>query len=148
MLQLGLTRLVGSIHMVNPALVQAFCIATCVAALAWIEAAAVRQRRLRVVDDVALVAELNHHVRNALQAIQYATHMPVGADQIHIIEDGVQRDRSDLADFVSSCRWRTQPVEAVFWGWLIRSAARFSVSFGAAVMEDLSEFKMSARTIA
>lgn len=90
-LQLGITHLASSIQISEPARFQAFWIGVCVAVVAWIEAAAVRQRRLRVVNDVAIVAELNHHVRNALQAIQYATQIPAGADQIHIIEDGVQR---------------------------------------------------------
>ena len=90
-LQLGITRLTNSIQISEPALFQAFCIGVFAAVVAWIESAAVRQRRLRVVSDVATIAELNHHVRNALQAIQYAVRIPAGDDQIHIIEDGVHR---------------------------------------------------------
>jgi len=69
----------------------AFCVGITMAIIGGVEAAATRSRRLRVFEDVVKVADLNHHVRNALQAIQYATHMPSGSDQIHIIDDGVQR---------------------------------------------------------
>jgi hypothetical protein len=69
----------------------AFFVGSTMAIIAGLEAAATRSRRLRVFEDVVKVADLNHHVRNALQAIQYATHMPAGMDQIQIIDDGVKR---------------------------------------------------------
>ena len=69
----------------------AFFVGITMAIIACLEAAATRSRRLRVFEDVVKVADLNHHVRNALQAIQYATHMPAGMEQIQIIDDGVKR---------------------------------------------------------
>jgi cell division protein FtsW (lipid II flippase) len=75
----------------HPTVLAAFFVGITMAIIACIEAAATRSRRLRVFEDVAKVADLNHHVRNALQAIQYATHMPAGMEQIQIIEDGVKR---------------------------------------------------------
>lgn len=69
----------------------AFFVGITMAIIACLEAAATRSRRLRVFEDVVRVADLNHHVRNALQAIQYATHMPAGMEQIQIIDDEVKR---------------------------------------------------------
>ncbi len=88
---LGTTYALQNAHFGNPTLLVALCIGVTTAVLGWIEAAATRSRRLRVLEDVVKVAELNHHVRNALQAIQYATHMPAGMQQIEIIDDGVKR---------------------------------------------------------
>ena len=75
----------------HPTLLVAFFVGVTMAIIACIEAAATRSRRLRVFEDVVKVADLNHHVRNALQAIQYATHMPAGMEQMQIIDDGVKR---------------------------------------------------------
>ena len=71
--------------------VVAFFVGSTMAIIACLEAGATRSRRLRVFEDVIKVADLNHHVRNALQAIQYATHLPAGMEQIQIIDDGVKR---------------------------------------------------------
>jgi hypothetical protein len=94
--QIGITHLTRFLCFTESTLFPAVCIGVFVAALSWIEAEAVRQRRLRVVDDVAKVANLNHNVRNALQAIQYAAHLSVGTGQIQII-DKARTHRRNLA---------------------------------------------------
>lgn len=88
---LGTTYVLQDSHFGSVTTLVALCVGLTTAILGWIEAAATRSRRLRVFEDVVKVAELNHHVRNALQAIQYATHMPAGIEQIEIIDDGVKR---------------------------------------------------------
>jgi hypothetical protein len=88
---LGATYALQRAHVAEPKFGAAFCVGLTMAVLGWLEAAATRNRRLRVFADVSRVAELNHHVRNALQAIQYATQMPAGIEQMRIIEDGVKR---------------------------------------------------------
>ena len=88
---LGTTHVLQNSHVGSVTMLVALSVGLTTAILGWIEAAATRSRRLRVFEDVAKVAELNHQVRNALQAIQYATHMPAGIEQIEMIDDGVKR---------------------------------------------------------
>jgi hypothetical protein len=83
------------------------------AVVGWVEAEATRTRRLRVLEDVVKVAELNHHVRNALQAIQYATHMPAGIEQIHIIDDGVKRIDDTLRHLFPVVTMKASPHRSV-----------------------------------
>ncbi len=96
--QIGIAHLTRFLHFTETILFPAVCMGVFVAALSWTEAAAVRQRRLRVVDDVAKVASLNHNVRNALQAIQYAAHLSVGRNEMQIIDDAVERIDDTLRD--------------------------------------------------
>ncbi len=59
--------------------------------LTFIELRAIHERRHRVVRDMKTVAELNHHVRNALQAIQYAAHSSTDRSQVQVISESVDR---------------------------------------------------------
>ena len=59
--------------------------------LTYVELTAVRERRLRVMRDVTTVAELNHHVRNALQAIQYAAYTSSDRTQMNTILASIER---------------------------------------------------------
>jgi hypothetical protein len=60
-------------------------------AIAWFEARALRERRHRVLAEVQKVGDLNHHVRNALTAIQYAAHLPPTSEHVRIINESVSR---------------------------------------------------------
>ncbi len=59
--------------------------------LTYVELAITRERRLRVLHDVKTVSELNHHVRNALQAIQYAAYTSRDLENVGIITGAVER---------------------------------------------------------
>ena len=59
--------------------------------LTYVELTMIRERRMRVIRDMRTVAELNHHVRNALQAIQYATHSSSDRTQVLTITQSVER---------------------------------------------------------
>lgn len=59
--------------------------------ITFIEVQAVQQRRRKVLEDLRVVASLNHNVRNALQSIQYAAHLPTSSQNLHIINDSVRR---------------------------------------------------------
>jgi hypothetical protein len=59
--------------------------------LTYVELTVVRERRIRVMRDVTTVAELNHHVRNALQAIQYAAYTSSDRTQVETIQSSVVR---------------------------------------------------------
>jgi hypothetical protein len=60
-------------------------------ALTYIELTALRERRVKVLREVTTITELNHNVRNALQAIQYATHLSPDRTQIEIVTSAVER---------------------------------------------------------
>lgn len=96
--QVGISQIARPWHVAAPTMFAAFSLGLFVAAVSWIEAAAVRARRLRVVECIKRIADLNHHVRNALQAIQYASYLPAGTDQVQIIQDEVQRIDQTLRD--------------------------------------------------
>jgi hypothetical protein len=64
---------------------------TTVAVIAWIEAGAVRERRILLRREIERVTALNHNVRNALQAIQYGCRMPPSQEQVKIIDESVER---------------------------------------------------------
>ena len=50
-----------------------------------------RARRRRVLDDLRRIAQLNHHVRNALQTILYSEYLPDSEANRKIILEGVDR---------------------------------------------------------
>ena len=52
---------------------------------------AARERRRRVLDDLRKIAEINHHVRNALQSIVYNQYLPRSDETRNAILDGVSR---------------------------------------------------------
>ncbi len=59
--------------------------------ITYIEVQAVQQRRRKVLDELRVVAKLNHNVRNALQSIQYAAHLSTSSDNLQIINESVRR---------------------------------------------------------
>ena len=59
--------------------------------LTYVEASAVRERRLRVMRDMLTVSELNHHVRNALETIQYAAYTSSDRKNLEITTSAVDR---------------------------------------------------------
>jgi hypothetical protein len=63
-----------------------------------IEINAVQQRRNKVMDDMRVVRELNHHVRNALQIISYAARVPETKQQVAIIDESIARIDSTLKE--------------------------------------------------
>lgn len=69
-----------------------------VALITYIEIIAVQIRRSRVAAELRIVAELNHNVRNALQAISYAVRLPETENQVEIIEKCVHRIDATLRD--------------------------------------------------
>jgi len=50
-----------------------------------------RERHRRVLDDLRKIAELNHHVRNALQTIVYSEYLPDSEANRRVILEGVER---------------------------------------------------------
>lgn len=73
-----------------------------VAVLTYLEIAALRFRRNRIESELRQVRELNHRVRNALQAIAYAARLPETENQVEIIEDCVRRIDGALRDIFPS----------------------------------------------
>jgi len=67
-----------------------------IAIITTIEIKAVQQRRHKVMEDMRVVRELNHHVRNALQAISYAARVPETKQQVAIIDESIARIDSTL----------------------------------------------------
>ena len=62
-----------------------------VALITYVEIAAVQVRRKRMEMELHSIAELNHNVRNALQAISYAIRLPETEGHVEIIDDCVHR---------------------------------------------------------
>ena len=69
----------------------AFIVASFVFLLTLVELSAVRERRGRVLRDMRVVADLNHHVRNALSAIQYAAYTSKDQSNLAIITSSIER---------------------------------------------------------
>ena len=69
-----------------------------VAAVTYVEIVAVQVRRKRISVELHTVSELNHNVRNALQAISYAIRLPETNNQVEIIENCVRRIDTTLRD--------------------------------------------------
>ncbi len=81
-------------HTALAALADAFAVATFVFLLTYVELSVVQERRLRVIRDLKTVAELNHHIRNALEMIQYAAFTSKDkTNQVIIIESIERIDR-------------------------------------------------------
>ena len=59
--------------------------------LTMVEVRAVRERRMRVLKDVETIGELNHHIRNALQAIQYSAYTSSQRSNIEVVNENVER---------------------------------------------------------
>jgi ABC-type multidrug transport system fused ATPase/permease subunit len=66
--------------------------------ITYIEIIAVQVRRERMEAELRTVSELNHNVRNALQAISYAVRLRETVNQVEIIEDCVRRIDATLRD--------------------------------------------------
>jgi uncharacterized membrane protein len=79
-------------------LLDSLSIGVVIAIITIIEIKAVHQRRTKVMDDMRVVRELNHHVRNALQIISYAAHVPETERQVAIIDESVARIDSTLKE--------------------------------------------------
>lgn len=62
-----------------------------VGTITYIEIIAVQIRRKRVALEMQAIAELNHHVRNALQTIAYAVRVPETENQVQIIDGCIRR---------------------------------------------------------
>lgn len=50
-----------------------------------------RERRRLVQQRLQIIAEMNHHIRNALQIINYATAAQIHADSVELIHSSVER---------------------------------------------------------
>jgi hypothetical protein len=50
-----------------------------------------RHQHKLVLEKMRVIAEMNHHVRNALQPILYSPFLKEQAEQIRIIQEGIQR---------------------------------------------------------
>jgi hypothetical protein len=83
----GLGRIVNSVT-----------IGIVIAIITAIEIKAVQQRRSKVFEDMRVVRELNHHVRNALQIISYAVRVSETKEQVAIIDESIARIDSTLKD--------------------------------------------------
>jgi hypothetical protein len=84
-------------------------IAFLIAAITWIEIQAVQQRRRKVLEDMRVVSELNHHVRNALQVIQYASRVPEAKQQVQIIDESVERIDATLKELFPTIDRKDKP---------------------------------------
>lgn len=79
-------------------LLDSLSIGIVIAIITIIEIKAVQQRRTKVMEDMRVVSELNHHVRNALQVISYAARVPETKQQVTIIDESVARIDSTLKE--------------------------------------------------
>jgi predicted MarR family transcription regulator len=57
-----------------------------------------RERRKRVLDDVRRIAELNHHVRNALQVVVHSQYVPPSNDQRKAVLESADRIEKTLRE--------------------------------------------------
>jgi hypothetical protein len=55
-----------------------------------------RHQHKLVLARMRVIAEMNHHVRNALQPILYSTFLKEEAEQIRIVQEGTRRREWDL----------------------------------------------------
>lgn len=75
-----------------------FVIASFIFILTYVEVSAVRERRIRVARDMKVVADLNHHIRNALCAIQYAAYSSQDKSKLDVINSAIERIDGILHD--------------------------------------------------
>jgi hypothetical protein len=52
---------------------------------------AARERHRKLLDDLRKIAQLNHHVRNALQMIMYSEYLPDSEENRKVVLEGVDR---------------------------------------------------------
>jgi hypothetical protein len=69
----------------------AIIVAVFVFLLTFVELAAVHERRSRVLRELQVIADLNHHVRNALSAIQYAAYASTDKSNLEIVNTSIER---------------------------------------------------------
>ena len=50
-----------------------------------------RHRHKLIVERMRMIAEMNHHIRNALQPIVYSPYLKEQAEQVKIIQEGTRR---------------------------------------------------------
>lgn len=60
-----------------------------------------RHRHKTVIRQMRVIAEMNHHVRNALQPILYSPYVNEQAEQIKIIQESTQRIQWALREILS-----------------------------------------------
>jgi hypothetical protein len=60
-----------------------------------------RQRHKRVERQLRMIADMNHHVRNALQSITYAPYIPSQIEQISVIRSSVERIQWALREILT-----------------------------------------------
>jgi hypothetical protein len=63
-----------------------------------VEFSAVRERRLRLIRDMKTVSELNHHIRNSLEAIQYAAYTSSDKTNLKVVNESVAKIDQILRD--------------------------------------------------
>jgi two-component sensor histidine kinase len=73
-----------------------------VSLITYIEIVAVQFRRKRIAEEMQVVAELNHQVRNALQTISYVVRLPETENQVEMIEGCVRRIDRTLRELFPS----------------------------------------------
>jgi hypothetical protein len=73
------------------AVVDAVIVGFAVAGVVFLLLLSSRERRRRVVDDIRKIAELNHHVRNALQVVVDSQYVPQSLEQREAVLASVDR---------------------------------------------------------
>jgi hypothetical protein len=73
------------------AIVDAALVALAAALLPLLVLLAARERHRKLLDDLRKIAQLNHHVRNALQTIMYSEYLPDSEANRAVILEGVDR---------------------------------------------------------
>ncbi len=62
-----------------------------------------RERRRLVQQRLQIIAEMNHHIRNSLQVIKYATAAQTHADSVEFIHSSVERIEWALREVLPEC---------------------------------------------
>lgn len=78
-------------HQLVGVLIDAASVGLLVGIITYLEVSALHARRRRLLVEVKVVSELNHRVRNALQTIAYAAHLPETTNQVEMIEECVHK---------------------------------------------------------
>lgn len=72
-----------------------------------------RRRRQREVEErLRVIADLNHHIRNALQVITYATAQSHAADSMNFVRDSVDRITWALRELLPEYQTAEEPAPA------------------------------------
>lgn len=88
----------------------AFVVSSFVFLLTYVELSVVRERRVRVVREIAVLANLNHHIRNALVAIQYAAYTSQDKRNIELITASIERIDRILKDLYPALGVRDESI--------------------------------------